>query len=223
MGQNEGVIKFQCNWQLGEVLSQEILQDLMIKRDLMYALGLIGVNPEGIDFGNLSKRWGEGNQFIISGTQTSHLSTTTPANYTRVSNFDLNENRLTCCGPVKASSESLTHGAIYQTCPEIKGIIHIHNHHLWKELLYQVPTTHSTISYGTPEMAQEMIRILHEMDIEQEKIIVMAGHPDGIICFGQDLQEPAEILHQLAWDYHITSLIRCDTSLKFFLGNRQNR
>ena len=60
-----GVIKFNCNWIKEEPLNPELLIDLNLWRDKMYELGFIGVNDEGIGYGNMSIRLKE-NQFIIS-------------------------------------------------------------------------------------------------------------------------------------------------------------
>ena len=57
-----------------------------------------------------------------------------------------------------------------------------------------VPTTKKEVPYGTPEMANEIFRLFKETAVQQEKIIVMAGHDEGIISFGKDLEEAGEIL-----------------------------
>lgn len=191
---DEGVIKYHCHWIKEEYVASDRLTDLIKKRDLMRSLGLIGVYENGIGFGNVSQRINNSNQFIISGTQTAHLVNLKPEDYTVVTDFNIEENNLTCCGPVKASSESLTHAAIYYYRPEIMGIIHIHNYHFWQELMFKVPTANPDVPYGTPQMAKEMFRLFDEENLGVEKILVMAGHEDGIICFGKDLDEAANIL-----------------------------
>ena len=191
---DEGVIKYNCHWVKGKPVAGDRLTNLMQKRDLMRSLGLIGVYENGIGFGNVSQRINDSHQFIISGTQTAHLESLTPEYYTVVTDFNIEENSLTCCGPVKASSESLTHAAIYYYRPEIMGIIHIHNYQLWQELMFQVPTSRQDVPYGTPEMAKEIFRLFDEENLGVEKILVMAGHEEGVICFGEDLDEAADIV-----------------------------
>ncbi|MCL2923255.1 MAG: class II aldolase/adducin family protein [Trichodesmium sp. MAG_R04] len=194
MVMDEGVIKYHCYWIKRESVAIACITDLMKKRDLMHSLGLIGVYDNGIGFGNVSQRINNSNQFIISGTQTGHIPTLKLEHYTVVTDFNIEENSLTCCGPVKASSESLTHAAIYYYQPEIMGIIHVHNYRLWQELMFKVPTSSLDVPYGTPKMAKEMFRLFDEENLGVEKILVMAGHEDGIICFGKDLDEAANIL-----------------------------
>ncbi len=194
---NEGLIKYNCHWVNGEPVAVDRITELMKKRDLMRSLGLIGVNGNGMGFGNASIRINNSNKFIISGTQTAHFSNLRPEYYTVVTDFNIEENTLSCCGPVKASSESLTHAAIYCSQPEIMSIIHIHNSRLWLELMYKIPTSNKDALYGTPEIAKEMFRLFDEENLGVEKILVMGGHEDGIISFGRDLDEAANILLNL--------------------------
>ncbi len=65
---------------------------------------------------------------------------------------------------------------------------------LWQKLMYKVPTTEAEISYGTPEMAKEILRLFREDNLMKTKILVMSGHEEGIICFGKNLQEAGNIL-----------------------------
>ena len=197
MVMDEGVIKYHCHWIKREPVETLSIADLMKKRDLMHSLGLIGVYENGIGFGNVSQRINNSNQFIISGTQTAHFPTLKPEYYTVVTDFNIEENSLTCCGPIKASSESLTHAAIYYYQPKIMGIIHIHNYQLWQKLMFKVPTSNPDVPYGTPQMAKEMFRLFDQENLGGEKILVMAGHEDGVICFGKDLDEAVNILFNL--------------------------
>ncbi|MEL7036617.1 MAG: class II aldolase/adducin family protein [Cyanobacteria bacterium J06592_8] len=191
---DEGVIKYHCHWLKDEPISEYKIQDLMQWRDHLYSLGLIGVYDNGIGFGNISIRLGESLEFIVSGTQTGHFPHLKAEYYTQVTAFNLAENTLTCRGPVKASSESLTHAALYHFDSKIQAIIHIHQGELWKKLLFQVPTTRPEVPYGTPQMAGEMFRLFEQEDLAEQKILAMAGHEDGVITFGANLPEAGEVL-----------------------------
>lgn len=193
-GIDEGVIKYDCDWELTSPLAEAAIQQLITWRDALYRLGLIGVTPDGIGFGNISQRIGQSEQFVITGTQTGHLPQLQPQHYTVVTQFDLEQNTLICRGPIKASSESLTHAAIYTHQPTVCGVIHVHHALLWKHLLFQVPTTQATVPYGTPQMAMEMFRLLDHAGLAESKMLAMAGHEDGLISFGADLSEAGEIL-----------------------------
>ncbi len=50
------------------------------------------------------------------------------------------------------------------------------------------------IEYGTPEMANEIIRFIKEPLFTEQKIIAMAGHEEGILCFGKTAKETGEII-----------------------------
>ncbi len=47
---------------------------------------------------------------------------------------------------------------------------------------------------GTPGMALEMFRLFEEENLGDRKILAMAGHEDGIICFGGSLDEAGQVL-----------------------------
>ncbi len=191
---DEGYIKYQCNWINSEPVSFDEIAELNQWRLKLYELGLIGEYDNGIGFGNISIRYSQPGQFIISGTQTGNLSNLNEHHYTRVTDFDLKRNFLTCCGPIQASSESLTHATLYQANPTVNAVIHVHHLQLWEKLMYKVPTTAIEVSYGTPEMAREILRLFREDNLMKTKILVMSGHEEGIICFGQNLQEAGNIL-----------------------------
>lgn len=192
----EGVIKFSCRWIKSTPMKPEMIHDLNVCRDQLYGLGLIGVYEDHVGYGNISSRLGQDGHFVITGSQTGGYATLTGEHYTEVIDFNLAENRLTCKGPIKASSESLTHAVLYDHSPEIRAVIHVHHQKLWRRLMNQVPTTAKNISYGTPEMAAEVKKLFYTSGLMQKKILVMAGHEDGIVAFGKDLTEAADLLIQ---------------------------
>ncbi|MEG4009501.1 class II aldolase/adducin family protein [Microcoleus sp. Pol11C1] len=191
---DEGVVKYRCDWEEADPVAGRNIADLMDWRDRLHAWGLIGVYENGIGFGNVSVRLGNSCQFVISGTQTAHLRTLGPEFYCTVTEFNLEQNYLGCRGPVQASSESLTHGALYLQREDVGGIIHVHNPKLWQQLLFKIPTTRKEIPYGTPQMALEMFRLFEEEHLAERKILAMAGHEDGIICFGRTVDEAGKVL-----------------------------
>ena len=191
---DEGYIKYQCHWtSKASVTPQEIVA-LNQWRDRLYQLGLIGQYPNGIGFGNLSQRLNSQNQFIVSGTQTGGIPQLNAQHYTQVIDFDWEQNYVTCVGAVKASSESLTHGALYSADSHINAVIHVHNLALWQTLINTVPTTNPDCAYGTPEMAEEIVRLCNNAQTQQQKIIVMSGHQEGIITFGNTIDEAGNTL-----------------------------
>ena len=191
---DEGVVKYRCDWKQAEPISESDIADLIDWRDRLHSWGLIGVYENGIGFGNVSLRIGNTCQFVISGTQTAHLRAMGPESYCTVTEFNLEQNFLACQGPVPASSESLTHAVLYLHRKDVGGIIHVHNPQLWQQLLFKIPTTRKEIPYGTPQMAWEMLRLFDEENLAEHKILAMAGHEDGIICFGSSLDAAGKVL-----------------------------
>ncbi|MEG4294881.1 class II aldolase/adducin family protein [Microcoleus sp. C2C3] len=191
---DEGVVKYRCDWEEADPVAAGNIADLMTWRERLHSWGLIGVYENGIGFGNVSLRLGNSCQFVISGTQTAHLRDLGPESYSTVTEFNLEQNFLGCRGPVQASSESLTHAALYLQRDDVGGIIHVHNPKLWQQLLFEIPTTRKEIPYGTPQMALEMFRLFEEENLAERKILAMAGHEEGIICFGSTLDEAGKVL-----------------------------
>lgn len=189
----EGVIKFNCHWIKEEPLPDGHIEKLNGWRKRLYALRLIGVTEERIGYGNMSLR-ADQDQFIITGSGTGKLKKLSSVHYTRVTAYDLGQNSVTTTGPIIASSESLTHAAIYKTKKNINAVFHVHHHALWKKLLQTVPSTGNDIPYGTPEMAEEVIRLIQETKQAGFSIFAMAGHEDGVVAFGKDLDEAGKIL-----------------------------
>lgn len=195
-----GVIKFNCTWIKGDPLDHEVISDLNNWRDKLYKLGFIGVYENGIGYGNISKRYNN-DQFIISGTATGKYQKLNAEHYTKVTDYDLDKNSVTANGPIIASSESLTHALIYECDKNCNAVIHVHYADLWKRMMNKVPTTEKSIEYGTPAMAKEVKRLFVETDLSEQKILVMAGHEDGIISFGKDLEEAGSILMEALRKY----------------------
>jgi ribulose-5-phosphate 4-epimerase/fuculose-1-phosphate aldolase len=189
----EGYIKFNCNWIKAEPIAIDKLAEINTWRDILYNHGLIGAYNSGIGFGNISIRC-DNNTFIITGSATGGLDKLNETHYVLVNEYNLLQNSLRCIGPIKASSESLSHAAIYECAPEVNAVIHIHHMGIWGKLMHKIPTTNKDVLYGTPEMANEIKRLFVESPVIKEKIIVMAGHQEGIISFGNTLDEAGKLL-----------------------------
>lgn len=193
---DEGVIKFDCRWVESAALPQATVAELIEYRQRLFAEDLIGVYPDGIGFGNISVRYGGTEKFIISASQTGHIVDTTPSEFVLVSEYDIAQNWCCCEGPAKASSESLTHAMIYQIFPSARAILHAHHCDAWRILQATAITTASEVPYGTPQMAAEVERLSRESALAETKFLVMAGHEDGILSFGESLAEAYETMHE---------------------------
>ena len=191
---DEGYIKFDLKWEKKQAFSHNSLERLISMRDKLYKEGVIGYDKElGVGYGNISERISGTNTFYISATQTGNIVTTHPEHYVKVISAHPETNELNCEGPAKASSESMTHAAIYAALPECNAVIHIHHAELWQNK--KLPYTGEKIPYGTPEMAQAVRALVKIMNTEKNNVFLMGGHRDGVISFGTSLENAAEYLH----------------------------
>jgi hypothetical protein len=183
---DEGVIKFKLEHTPAGPLPESDLAEIICWRQWMYARSLIGVieTPEGpIGYGNISVRHPQ--EFIISGSQTGHLAKLDKSHFA------------SSRGPIKPSSESLTHAVVYAQDPEINWVMHAHNKPIWEEAQrLGLPQTLSDVAYGTPEMAAETARLFRETDVCQIGIFTMAGHEDGIVSFGETAVQAARVMEK---------------------------
>lgn len=194
---DEGYIKYQIDWQQAPPIETDI-SELIEVRNQLFKMGLIGFYEEHqVGYGNISVRCEQPGEFVVSGTQTGGIPVLDQSHFTEVTDWNLKGNRLSCRGPIKASSESLTHAAVYDCDPGIKAIIHVHALDLWKWMLDTYPFTHGDVPYGTPEMAMEVLRLYQDTDLPQVKSFAMAGHEEGIFTFGASLSEAMELLQEV--------------------------
>lgn len=190
---DEGYTKYECDWSEAPALPEQAIVELNAWRNRLHDQELIGYYPQhGVGFGNVSIREGDSDAFLISGTQTGDIARTDARHYARVTQCDIDANRVHCEGPVQASSEALTHAAIYALDPAIRAVVHVHSAAMWNELMDRVPTTSRDVSYGTPEMAIEFRRLYEDTDFAERGIAVMGGHEEGIVTFGRDIEQAAQ-------------------------------
>ncbi|PYK14238.1 MAG: rRNA adenine methyltransferase [Verrucomicrobia bacterium] len=185
-------IKFSCERVAAEITSFEGLAELNAHRRKLRQLGLIGVDPNGIGFGNLSVRDGATDNFYITGSATGGRRELTMADCAKVVACDFERNCVRYEGSALPSSESLSHAAIYKSDVTAGAVIHCHDSKLWAAVLNEAPTTSKAADYGTAEMANEIVQLFTRTDVP--KIIAMAGHEAGILTFGKDLEEAFAIL-----------------------------
>ena len=189
----KGYIKYHCNWIKSAPIENKLIEELNHWRAKFLKLKFIGAYSNGIGYGNISIRL-QGNVFLITGSATGHLEHLTVEHYTRVTTYNFEQNSLTCEGTIQASSESLTHAAIYESCNQANAVIHIHGKSLWDKLKNAIPTSSPDVEYGTPQMAFEIQRLFKETDLMTKQILVMAGHEEGIISFGKNLEEAGNVI-----------------------------
>jgi ribulose-5-phosphate 4-epimerase/fuculose-1-phosphate aldolase len=191
---SEGVIKFKFNLKMSSQIEESLYINLEKWRVILFKMNLIGEYPtEKVGFGNLSRKVDPAqNQFIITGTQTGKYPNLDGSQYTKVTKCDLQKMSIEAMGPIAPSSESLTHYAIYESCPQVNAIFHVHHNELWKFMLSNNYTkTANNINYGTQEMAHEAQKCIGK---NLKGIFVMEGHQDGIIAYGHSVEEAGKII-----------------------------
>jgi L-ribulose-5-phosphate 4-epimerase len=187
-------VKFSCERVAAEITSFGGLAELNAYRRKFLQLGLIGVDANGIAFGNLSVRDGATDNFYITGSATGGIHKLTLPDCAKVVACDFEKNWVRYEGSVTPSSESLTHAAIYKSDAKAGAVIHCHDSKLWAALLNEAPISSKDVDYGTPELAYEIMHLFTRTDVQSRKIVVMAGHEGGIVTFGKDLEEAFAVL-----------------------------
>ncbi|MEZ5540724.1 MAG: class II aldolase/adducin family protein [Pseudomonadota bacterium] len=192
----EGVSKFVLHYTHMPAGSVDLPEALNQWRSRLWQHRLIGylaASGGGIGYGNVSRRIQTGlsgagfRGFIISGTQTGALAMLDASQYCLVTDWDAEQNRVTAQGPVRPSSEALTHGMLYDLDADINVVFHVHSATIWQAARrLGLATTKPAVAYGTPEMASEVARLYRNADFTRQTVFAMGGHRDGIVAFGPD-------------------------------------
>lgn len=183
---DEGTIKFSSQRRDGAVPASAALEELNQCRTALFELGLIGVLPDGIGYGNLSVR-NAGLQFVISASATGAHRVLRMDQYSLVEAFSIEANRVQSVGRLPASSESMTHGAIYAADPAVRCVIHVHSRVLFDGLLQpHGAATAADVPYGTPAMARAVAALV-TAQAQLPALFAMAGHQDGVVAYGSNI------------------------------------
>ena len=199
----EGVIRFTVDHEtraLEERLYGDTILVLAAWREVLARLDLVGRDPtryQGLAYGNLSARVGPfgdigrgQRRFLVTGTQTGGRRGVTLDDFCLVERYDPGTNRVRSAGRVPPSSESLTHGAIYDLSPAIRVVLHGHAPEIWRHApALGLPLTRPEAASGTPAMALEVQRLYRESTLSSTGMLAMGGHEDGVIAFGSTVRE----------------------------------
>jgi L-ribulose-5-phosphate 4-epimerase len=218
MYEEEGVIKFEAEHttcpldvhRYGEVACR-----LIAWREVLAKLALVGQDPvryQGAGYGNVSARVGPASSvrgaraMMISGTQTGGVHALGLEHLCVVERYDYQRNRVCSRGPIQPSSETMTHGAIYDLSPAIRFVFHAHSPVIWRNArTLRIPTTDPRVAYGTPEMAREVQRLHGSSTLPANRILAMGGHEDGVIVFGENADQAGQsMVRYLARAYELT-------------------
>ena len=204
---DEGVIKFEAEHHQ-EALDPRCMGGVACKliawREILGLLGLVGQRPDrygGAAYGNVSARIGPPSAvcgqraMLISGTQTGGMGRVGLSDFCLIERYDYDRNWVRSRGTVQPSSETMTHGAIYDLSPAIRFVLHAHSPVLWRaSQALRLPTTDPRVPYGTPQMAREMQRLYRGSTVQATNLLAMGGHEDGIIAFGETVEQAGQAL-----------------------------
>lgn len=195
---DEGVVKYAALHDYGKVetfvralppASREAAEaalrgfpELDAARTALHDAGLVGVTSTGIGYGNISLRLAEA-LFLISGSGTGAARVLGKEGYALVRECDPEANAVRSFGPVQASSEAMTHWAVYRAIPAARCVIHIHSPRLFGALLAQdQPHTPASAAYGTPALSRAVSRLAATLP-PTGGVFVTAGHADGVFAY----------------------------------------
>lgn len=195
--EKEGVVKYSLSFIEKELFFENEYHALEECRKRLYALGAIGAYDDGLGYGNISVRINNGEEFLITATQTGHLSNLSKDEYSLVEKIDYDTFKTTASGKSKPSSECITHGAIYGLSENINAVIHIHNEKLWNFMLDNGYLSTNDTPYGTPEMVEDVVNIYKDIEALSNNVFVMKGHFEGIVSFGRNLAEAETVLFNI--------------------------
>ena len=198
---DEGYVKFSLSMTDGDVPKHPDWEKLNEARGTLHQLGLIGTYANGIGFGNASMR-NSGLEFIITGTATGGIPILKEDDYCLVQSFELEKNHVRATGRTKASSESMTHGAIYSADESIRCVLHFHS----RKILSTLPVWSLLFSY----QPIKKIELIHSH----------RGHYLATIPFTERQNDP-RLENDVTWQNKITgssfsSLCRTSLGNKVF-------
>ena len=196
MNERDGVIKYRLEHRHCTLAINTNIGQINAWRTVLFKLKLIGQSPEkyqGLGYGNISQRLKpKAMRFLISGTQTAHLDFLSTEHFAIVDWASPIDNTIHSSGPCKPSSEALTHASVYLHSPTTQAVIHVHCPEIWRNThKLHLPYTHADIAYGTVEMAEAVEKLFTSKQFNKTPIFSMLGHEDGIVAFGNTLENAA--------------------------------
>ena len=214
---DDGYIKFHCEhtnavWNSSSLPLPEHTYNLIKKIDIfrtkIYDQKLIGMYENGIGYGNLSHRLED--NFVITASATGGARELGIDGYTLVNAVFIEKNTVHCLGSLPASSETMTHAAIYQSAPKVQCILHIHNQIIFDTMIkMKCLSTAKNIPYGTIDMALALKQLATNNPLEA--CIVMQGHNEGVIIYGTSIEH---VESQLIFLCNEVKKIHCENCKK---------
>ena len=201
----EGVVKYRAKhreapvprWAFPTVRALSAWRWILRRLELV---GQDGVRYGGAAWGNVSARlppWHDGARrpFLVSATQTGGVVDAGPEHFAVVQRCDVGQGLVESEGPLPPSSEAMTHTALYGVDAQLRFVFHAHAPDIWRHARrLELPCTPEGVEYGTSEMAFAVERLLAQRRAREARTLVMLGHEDGVISFGETPDEAGEAM-----------------------------
>ncbi len=192
----EGTIQFAYNLTAAEAPLADHA-DLSAWREILFRLGLLGQHPDrydGFAYGNLSAKIDEGDQFLITASQTSGEPTLLAEHLVTIEEANLARFWVEARGVEPPSSETLTHAMVYAADNRARAVLHVHSSAIWEQReTLNLPTTPEAVAYGSPAMVEAVAALLVEHQ-SRPLVFATAGHRDGIFALGSNIRDCGGLL-----------------------------
>jgi len=188
----ESYIKFKCKHLAKDIQFPADIHKLISIGDELKKHSLIGKIDEDTGFGNISFKEIDNNIVYISASKTGTYGSYKEEHFSKIIAWDAENNYVESAGLLPASSETLSHLAIYEALPWANCVAHVHSEALWNKYRNTEITSNDTIEYGTKEMYFEIVRLLKGHN--ESKLLVMGGHHGGLLVWDKDFNSLKETI-----------------------------
>ncbi|MDP7323628.1 MAG: class II aldolase/adducin family protein [Candidatus Woesearchaeota archaeon] len=179
-----------------EPFPYSLVEELLYLRDVHHKMGWIGYKPFRYTeiFGNVSQWIDEGvfgkkPGLLITGTGTGVKERIWGGDFAMVPDVDEDNFVITSYGPSGPSAEAGTHMKVSELMGRPKFICHPHAI-MWRlHKFFSYLTTVEGVDYGTKEMVQEFDRLLPLHQAKSDRLVIMGGHLDGIVSWGDTVED----------------------------------
>ncbi len=168
-----------------EISFPQEIEELLEFGNTLKQCKLIGKTDELTGYGNISFRDRQSGDFFISASKSGIDDTYVSSHFSRIVTWDAETNFVESEGRMPASSETLSHLAVYEAVKKANYVVHVHSEIYWNKYLHHELTSNLEIEYGTKEMYFEVKRLL-EGNVDAGTLI-MGGHMDGILFWAEKI------------------------------------
>lgn len=205
---NSELVKFTWEQLSTKTTSDEEVKELRNICDKLDSYDLVtAYNPSEIpgSNGNLSYRYGDGNNFIVTATQLPSKKGLAASDFAIVERYEFPENSddgstAFYHGVKLPSSEAILHWYYYVNYPEINAIIHVHeitdllysqkSRTMWNDLnIIETPRNGVAGTIDLPLSVEEVLKDFNQYVILKDHFADWDRAHTGTVVFGKTLQE----------------------------------